>query len=184
MEPRFELATKHDKESYRNMVTVDYILHQKAPIALFYAIAAALAAFIWWGGLQSGHQPTPLVMVISAVLTFGICLMCVPYLDRFAVKRVSARILKSTLKTAKDLNMPVGVAFGEESFTVTTPNNQEERPYSAVTHLAETRGYFLLLEGKEYCYTLEKSGFTRGTAQDFKAFVAQKCGKAFRELDY
>ncbi|NCB62182.1 MAG: YcxB family protein [Clostridia bacterium] len=185
MEPIFQVSTTHSKESYHAMVTADYVYHHKPHTAVFYVVLIALGAFFWWGAVfASGREVSPLYAAVYGLVILGICVLSAPYLDRFSIKRNTARILKSTLKKARDLGTVADMSFTSEGFTLETPEKTVERPYTALSGLAETRGYFVLMEGKDFFFTLAKRGFTQGTSDEFRTFLAGKCGKEFKFLDF
>lgn len=177
MEPRFYATTVLNKEAYRNRVTVDYIIHQKPPAAVFYAVTLALAGFLWCGAAMNADRSASfLPMLLYGAVLLGIAILGAPYLDSFSVKRVSSRILKTTLKNVKDLGVTSTLTFLEQGLVLETPTAHAERSYGEITNLCETYDYFLLFEGKDYCFTVAKSGLEGGTAADFTAFLEAACG--------
>lgn len=185
MEPIFQVSTTHSKESYHAIVTADYYCHHKPHTAVFYGVLIVLGAFFWWGAVfASGRAVSPLYAGIYGLVILALCILGAPYLDRFSIKRNTARILKSTMKKARDLGTVADMSFTDGGFTLETPENTVERTYAALSALVETRGYFVLMEGKDFFFTLSKLGFTHGTADEFKSFLSQKCGKEFKAIDF
>lgn len=185
MEPRFQVTAKQDKESYRNRVLADFILHHKTPTPVFYGITVFLALFIWWGAVfASDNVVSPLVSVLYGGVLVAIAVLCAPYLDRFTVKRVSARMLRSTLKNAKDLGADMNLTFHDDGLVLETPTAHAERAYGALTELCETRSHMLLFQGKDFCFSFAKNSLTLGTAAELKPFLAEKCGKKVQFFDF
>lgn len=185
MDPLFQVSTTINKESYRARVTADYAFHHKPHTAVFYGVLIALAIFFWWGAVfASGRPVSPLYAVLYGVVLLAIAALSAPYLEHFSTKRNAARMLKSTLKKATDLNAEAGIVFTEDGFFLENSTNAVERSYSALSTLGETRAYFVLIEHKEFFFTLSKKGFTKGTADEFRTFLAQKCGMEFKFLDF
>ena len=181
MEPYFAVTTVQDEDAYRSTVLADYILHQKAPTPVFYVVAILIACFLFWGGQSAaGHTLSPLQMLLSGGMALAVCVGFVPWVDRFAVKRVSARILKATLKNVKDLGSTLTYTFEEETFTLDTPSGAVTRPYDEITHLCETKRHLMLFLGRQFCFTLSKTA----APEALPFFLEAKCGVKFRLYDF
>ncbi len=57
---------------------------------------------------------------------------------------------------------------------------QSAYPYSKIQGIFEAQEYFLLQIDKLHCVILDKSGFTQGTSEDFRRFIAERTGLTLR----
>ncbi len=67
--------------------------------------------------------------------------------------------------------------FGAEAYTTTTAAGKTEWPYETICAIAENADYFVFLFDKNHAQIYDKRGLTGGTADEFRAFIAEKTGK-------
>lgn len=73
--------------------------------------------------------------------------------------------------------------FGEEGLSGKNAEGVESAyPYSKIQAVFETQEYFLMQIDKLHCIIiiLDKNGFTQGTSQEFRRFIAEKTGLELR----
>ena len=63
-------------------------------------------------------------------------------------------------------------------FLVETAVGKAAFPYDAILCVAETEGYFVFALSKTHGQIYDKSRLTGGTADDFRAFIGERTGKA------
>ncbi len=67
--------------------------------------------------------------------------------------------------------------FSEESFRGIQSGMETAYRYETIQDAYETEGYFALRFDKLTCILLDKTGFTVGTAEEFRRFIEGKIGK-------
>ena len=73
--------------------------------------------------------------------------------------------------------------FLEDRMEITrTSGAKASYPYADFSDLYETGDYFIPLIGGIRHAAMRKDGFTRGSAGDFRAFIQERTGKAFRSI--
>lgn len=71
--------------------------------------------------------------------------------------------------------------FGEEGLSGENAEGiQSAYPYSKIQGIFEAQEYFLLQIDKLHCVILDKGGFTQGTSEDFRRFIAERTGLTLR----
>ena len=66
--------------------------------------------------------------------------------------------------------------FTEEDYRHTTLVSESTWHYEQIQAVCETEAYFLLLLGRRHGQVYSKAGFTRGTPEAFRTFIAEKTG--------
>ncbi len=73
------------------------------------------------------------------------------------------------------------IRFGEEGLSGESGDGvQSAYPYAKVRAIYETQEYFLLQIDKLHCIILDKNGFTQGTCEAFRPFIAERTGAEIR----
>ncbi len=67
--------------------------------------------------------------------------------------------------------------FQEEHYTSVSAAATTEFRYEAVWQVCETADYFVLLLGPQHGQIYDKAALKGGTAEEFRAFIAEKTGK-------
>lgn len=83
-------------------------------------------------------------------------------------------------KTRKNMVQGNGVCryvFGEDSFEAARPGVTSTYRYDRISKAYEAPGYFVLFMDKLHGGIIDMGGFTQGTADEFRAFLAEKLGK-------
>lgn len=187
MEPNFQVETRHDSDAYNNMITVHYVRHQKNSIKALYALGVVLALFVWF--ISAGGNYASIRALGTGIFSLALILLAVPYVDRIAAKNVCRRMLRGAVKAAEKgdtYGLPTRYRFYEDHLDATDSAGCVESPYSKVTDLVETDGYYLLFLESGQCILARKTDFTVGTSKDFKPFISRCCGKemAFFEMSW
>ena len=66
--------------------------------------------------------------------------------------------------------------FTEEDYRHTTLVSESTWHYEQIQAVCETEAYFLLLLGRRHGQVYSKAGFTQGTPEAFRTFIAEKTG--------
>ncbi len=72
--------------------------------------------------------------------------------------------------------------FTENEFSTVGIENGEYHPYFIIISVRETEDYIYLYYGEQNCYIVDKNNFTKGTLEEFKAYIEKKTGKKFNKL--
>ena len=73
--------------------------------------------------------------------------------------------------------------FSEEGFSGENEDGvHADYPYSQIQAAYEMTEYFLLQIDKLHCVILDKNGFTQGTSEEFRRFIADKTGAELRTI--
>lgn len=73
--------------------------------------------------------------------------------------------------------------FSEEGFSGENEDGvHADYPYSQIRAAYEMTEYFLLQIDKLHCVILDKNGFTQGTSEEFRRFIADKTGAELRTI--
>ena len=70
--------------------------------------------------------------------------------------------------------------FASDAYTVTTQTAETRWDYGAVTTFCETPDSFVFLLGKRHGQQFPKAGFSEGTPEEFRGFIAEKTGLSVR----
>lgn len=181
MEPKFQVETVHNEDAYHNMVTVHYMLHKKNPTWYLYLLGAVLALAVWF--LAANGNYASLRAVGIGITTLAIIWLLVPFIDRFSAKQVCHRLKGTIIKGAKKngfFGIPTRYRFYETEMDFADSQGSVTVPYSGVSDLVETDGYFLVFQRDGRCALARKTDFTLGKAEDFKAFLSAACGREMR----
>lgn len=184
MEAKFQVETVHDQEAYRNMVTVHYMLHQKNSVKILYVLGALLALCVWWSA--GNGRFASLGGFGAGLMTLAVSFLAIPYIDRFAARRVCARLLDRVVKGAKKnktFGIPTRYRFYEDRLDASDGVGTVETLYSQVTDLVETQGYYLVFLQSGQCILARKSDFTAGTAAELGPFLSAACGRPLRTYE-
>lgn len=68
--------------------------------------------------------------------------------------------------------------FTEDGYRSETQMGNTEWKYENITAMAETKDYFVFLFSKNHAQVYDKRTLTGGTADEFRAFMQEKTGKA------
>lgn len=66
--------------------------------------------------------------------------------------------------------------FTEDGYRHTTPVSESTWHYEQIQAVCETEDYFLLLLSRRHGQIYSKAGFTQGTLEAFRTFIAEKTG--------
>lgn len=178
MEPIYQIETAHNEEAYHNMVTVHYMRHQKNSVKLLYGLAVVLALLVWY--MTAGGDYGSIRALGAGIFALAVILLLVPYIDRFSAAQLCRRMKDTVVKAAKKngiYGIPTRYRFYADRLDAADGAGCVETPYSRVTDLVETEGYFLLFIDNGQCILARKSDFTKGAADEFSAFLPQAVGK-------
>ncbi len=131
-------------------------------------IALAVGALSVVGGAVATVRQGPRLLYIATVI-FG--LLCL-----FAQQIGLWRMTRQLHKNVDDLQTVYDYRFGETAFDVTYPGFSESVPYSGLSKLVETEGYYFLYTDVRMAHILAKQDFTQGDAAAFGSFIAKKTG--------
>ena len=183
MEPIFQVETAHDREAYRNLITVHYMFHEKTPIGALYIFGVMLGAAVWW--MVSDGQTTTVRAIGAGLMTLALFWLATPHIDKFCAGQVCARMLERAIKGAKkggSYGLPTRARFYEDSLDVSDQAGTVKAAYSEITDLVETEGYYLVFLRGTQCVLVPKGGFIQGEASDFRPFIEAVSGRTMREF--
>ena len=77
--------------------------------------------------------------------------------------------------------LPAGLELENQNLANSSASLQEngevlDAGYSTITELRETEHLFLLHCGRQQWYFVNKAGFTKGTPDEFRAFISERIG--------
>ena len=79
-------------------------------------------------------------------------------------------------------NAEVTTAFDEDGYTNFADGASGHWPYGKIQAFCETRDYFVFLMDVQRGQVYDKSGFTEGTADEFRSFIREKTGKTVQYI--
>lgn len=132
-----------------------------------------VVCMVLFGGFAAFYIPQRGFTATSALLVGVVLFMAVIL---FAQPRWSASLAYKRLRVTYPEDMAVDVAFTQEGFTVRNraSGGQASYPYSQVVRLRQTEHLLILMLPKRMTLPLDRTGFTRGRAEDFPAFLAER----------
>ncbi|WP_297716428.1 YcxB family protein [Intestinimonas sp.] len=181
MEPIFQVETAHDTDAYAHMIAAHYILHQKNPIWVLYALAVVLALAIWW--IAAAGNYASIRALGTGIFCLAVFLLAVPYVDRSAAKRVCRRMEKQVVKAARKngaYGKPIRYRFFDDHLDAADSAGSSDTPYDQIVDLVETDGYLLVFLKSGQCILARKKDFTLGDPAALFPFLAQRSGKTPR----
>lgn len=93
--------------------------------------------------------------------------------------QLNARVSRRNLLPGTEHAVSV---FGPEGYETTTEAAASEFHYDTVQCICETPDYFVLFLGKRHGQLFDKHSLTGGTAEEFRAFLTEKTGKAITNI--
>lgn len=111
---------------------------------------------------RTPHTPTH-TMTVGALCVFS---------QPLGLWRMKRRLVKS----AQDIQMHIDYRFGEESFSVTYPGQNEQISYGDLKRIVETPNYYFVYTDVRMAHILSKAHFTQGDAASFGQFLTEKSG--------
>lgn len=85
------------------------------------------------------------------------------------------RTIRKTEKRLHQGQRPKTIVTFGENITMDEGNNHLEFSYNQITKIYYTKQVWALMLGKSSAITLKPTGFTQGTAEEFKQFIEEKC---------
>lgn len=176
----FEVTTEYDKKALlvmnqaanRTFRRGRYLFHKIFHIVLgLWCLLGGGMLLLIFGQLDTGER----VIAVS-----GLVIGVLSLFKGFFYNRLSAR---ASRKMMVEGTKCWTIRFdGEGLFGESEEGVQSAYPYAKVQAVYETQEYFLLQIDKLHCVILNKNGFTRGTCEDFRWFIADKTGAALRPI--
>ena len=140
---------------------------------LMIVLAAAGAAALFWMYFARGGRKN-LFMAIFALLLSGYILYSYLAMPKKALMQWEARLYKD-FGTA-ELHLLTEFYDKAMAQTLQETGNLTTEGYSAIKEFKETEHLFLLRHSAQQWFFLEKTGFTVGTADEFRTFITERIG--------
>lgn len=85
-------------------------------------------------------------------------------------------------KNYKHKGIVVSFRFMDTEFWNHTSASDERCDYAVIEDVLEDKGYYFLFIGNGAAYILRKDSFTSGDPAEFRDFIAEKLGKAVKQI--
>ena len=162
-EPLFRNATVYTEDAAKNFVRCHILKKQ-------------LLSFILFGILGIVF----FIMGIFLDVDFfnRVLLLAVPVLVILWETLLPGKLRKAHIAVfRKAKNKTNEYLFREEDFRVFGIQSSAVYPYFQITGMTESKKYFFLYFGDDMAYYVDKSGFTQGSAEDFRQFIQKRIEK-------
>ena len=163
MRTHYENQTTYSQEFIQAMTKMTYDLFHPEVSGRIYLISIAM---MFAGGMGSSYSDNAFFMVLLALGCFVI--MSAEYGAKATAKQIVAS-LKGSFPLMK-------FSFRQDNIVVTTPDASGAVHYDIIVRLAENHQYLFLFSSERAAYVLDKTGFTEGSVEEFKAFIQEKTG--------
>lgn len=132
-----------------------------------------IVCMILFGGAAAVYIPSRGFTATAALLVGVVVFMAVILIGQ---PRWAAGLAYKRLRVSYPEDMAVNVVFTQEGFTVhnRASGGRMSYPYSQVVKLRQSEHLLILMLPKRMTLPLDRAGFTRGRAEDFPAFLADK----------
>lgn len=164
----FKNTTKYNKEIYQ-----EFLKFHKNKYQFSYTLYTALVliAFFFCFAMQVKYHN------YNIAILFAIALSCF-FLWRFLhpISEVSKDFKSDKIQKEKEFTF----VFYEKEFKIRDKINYETIKYRNLHKVFETKDFFYLYSDKTHTYLLDKSGFTKGIADEFSNFMKKKCWWRFK----
>ena len=137
------------------------------------ALAGGLVLLMVFSALDTGSR-----IICAAGLILGAAALS----EGLFLRRVMAWSTRRSLRKQGD-SMERRFVFSSESFQAYQPGAETKFSYEAVKGFYETEGYFVLQMDTGHGVVVDKTGFTQGTADGFRQFLAERTGLSAERLD-
>ncbi len=108
-------------------------------------------------------------ILLGVVLVVGPCSV----IKGLFLRRFTARKMQKNMTNTGTCRF----RFDEDSFQAEQPGVVSSYRYDRIYKACEAPGYFILFLDKTRGSVVDMGGFTKGTADEFRAFLAEKTGK-------
>lgn len=163
MEALFEVKTEYNEE--QTAAFFDKYLRFRKPVLVVYAILAFL-----WIAEAILYGATYLLLMCAIVLPMAIWLYRRP-------KSMAKNMVKREQEFADSDRVIATVTFAEEIHS-TASRGSNIIPYDKIKSIYRTKYGVVLLDVRNRILLLDKTGFTKGTFEEFVPFIQEKCPKA------
>ncbi len=178
----YENTTRYDKNAVWALTLVFSRTVQRKRFLLRRLFLLVVGGIALTGGLV-------LLMVFSALDT-GSRVICAAGLivgvaalgEGVFLRRIMAWSTRRSLWKQGD-SMERRFIFSAEGFQGSQPGMETRFAYETVKGVWETEGYFVLQMDTGHGMVVDKTGFTQGTADGFRQFLAERTGKPAEWLD-
>lgn len=178
----YENTTRYDQEAIWALTLVFSRTVQKKRFLLRRLFLLMVGSIGLAGGLV-------LLMVFSALDT-GSRVICAAGLivgafalgEGLFLRRIMAWSTRRSLRKQGD-SMERRFVFSGEAFQGSQPGMETRFSYETVKGVWETEGYFVLQMDTGHGMVVDKTGFTQGTADGFRQFLAERTGLSAEWLD-
>lgn len=160
MEPLFENVTVYDREMSRHYTTYHFRHRGKTIPVVFIALGVLLLAVGLWQVIAGGVRP--FVFIPGIALAGGGLLL------------ISGRASIQTPAAADGQPMTCRTRFFEDRIELAGPQSCGFYRYEQLSPIGEDGEYFFVYTDTTEALVLKKSGFTRGTPEQFREFLRQK----------
>ncbi len=143
-------------------------------ISIFLIVfAAAAVGVLFWLYFSRGDKNN-LIMAILVIPLVAYMVYSRIAMPKKAMQRWEQKLIASY--GCRELHLCL--EFYDKALAQTLKESGEliTEGYSALVELKETERLFLLRHGAQQWYFVEKSGFTVGNADDFRAFISERIG--------
>ena len=170
----FEVTTEYDKKALLTMNRVanktshkwQFRVRRMILLVLgLWCLGAGLLLLMVFGKLGIGSR----IVAIAASLTGIVALGKGIFLERLGARASRKMMIEGSSRWT--LRFDEGGFSGENGEGV-----ESAYPYSKIQEIFETRDYFLLQIDKAHSVILDNNGFTQGTCEEFRRFIAEKTG--------
>lgn len=160
MEPLFENKYNRTKEDYKELYIRKYITN---PFVIFACIV--LIAYLIYGIVSKYYN----AVYISVVFLIAFFIL---FLKRFRLAKINySRILE--VNNGKEVEV-ITTAFDDKLICDSSLGNHLELSYDKVKKTFTTKNLIAVVTNSKLAYILRKDSFTKGTPDEFIAFINSK----------
>lgn len=136
----------------------------------FALVVASLGVLLW----QYFMTKESINLIMSGLVVLALVYLCYSYFS--LPKRALRRWEESVLRAYGSRELHLCTEFYRHSLVQTMRENDSVvvQGYSELSELRETEHLFLLRHSKQQWFFIGKEGFTAGTAEEFRKFIAER----------
>lgn len=161
----YVVNTRHDEEAYKAYARV-HMDGRVTTASRIFSLVSALV--ILTGGVLAVIRQGFRLLYVATIIVGLLVLFGRP----LGLWRMRNRLIQN----ARNMQNTFDYRFGENTFEVSFPGENQTVPYDRIRKIVETAGYYFVYVDERMAHILPKKDFSQGSAAAFGAFLSEKSG--------